>query len=48
MPATAAAVGAGLLAAAGVAAAFVLRPARSRGLRGARQSAHARAWSGGR
>jgi formate dehydrogenase iron-sulfur subunit len=48
VPATLAAVGAGLLAAAGVAAAFVVRPWRDTGLRGVRQAAQARAWSSGR
>ena len=47
VPATAAAVGAGLLWAAGVAAAFVVRPHRPGGLRGMRQKARSRAWSGG-
>jgi formate dehydrogenase iron-sulfur subunit len=48
VPATAAAVGAGLLAAAGVAAAFVLRPQRSRGLHGVQQTLQARLWRDGR
>jgi formate dehydrogenase iron-sulfur subunit len=48
VPATAAAVGAGLLAAAGVAAAFVLRPHRSSGLHGVQQTLQARLWRDGR
>jgi formate dehydrogenase iron-sulfur subunit len=48
VPATWAAVGAGLAWAAGVAAAFVLRPHSSSGLSGVRQRARARAWSSGR
>jgi formate dehydrogenase iron-sulfur subunit len=48
VPATGAAVAAGLLWAAGVAAAFVLRPQRSQGLHGIQQSFQARAWRSGR
>jgi formate dehydrogenase iron-sulfur subunit len=48
VPASVAAVGAGLLAAVGVTAAFVLRPRRAKGLSGLKQNVRSRAWREGR